>query len=36
VLGAAGITLGKHYPRALIDHAVARERALSALAAIKS
>jgi len=31
LLQAAGITLGREYPRPIIDHAVARQRALAAL-----
>ena len=34
-LSTAGITLGKTYPRPIIDHAKARARALSAYAALK-
>ena len=33
VLAAAGIDLGRTYPRPIVDHAVARERALAAFAA---
>lgn len=36
VLAAAGVTLGETYPRPLIDHARARDRALSAYAALRS
>ncbi len=36
VLRGAGITLGQHYPLPIVDHAVARERALSALAATRA
>jgi deoxyribodipyrimidine photo-lyase len=35
VLAAAGVTLGRTYPHAIVDHAKARDRALAALAAIK-
>lgn len=35
VLRDAGVTLGKTYPRPLVDHAEARARALAALKAIK-
>lgn len=35
VLRAAGITLGKTYPRPLVDHKKARERALASLATIR-
>lgn len=35
ILAAAGITLGKTYPKPMIDRKVAREKALSALASIK-
>jgi deoxyribodipyrimidine photo-lyase len=34
-LRSAGVTLGKDYPAPLVDHKVARERALAALAATK-
>ena len=34
-LGAAGIELGATYPKPVVDHALARERALAALASIK-
>jgi deoxyribodipyrimidine photo-lyase len=36
VLKAAGITLGKHYPKPIVDHAFARERALDMLKATKA
>jgi deoxyribodipyrimidine photo-lyase len=36
VLSAAGVTLGVDYPRPLIDHEVARQRALQAFASIRS
>ncbi|MDJ0895103.1 MAG: deoxyribodipyrimidine photo-lyase [Alphaproteobacteria bacterium] len=36
VLKAAGITLGKTYPAPIVDHAVARNRALAAYETIKS
>ena len=36
VLHAAGITLGEHYPRPIVEHAVARERALSALKSMRA
>ena len=35
-LAAAGVTLGKTYPRPIVDHARARQRALDAYAAVKS
>ncbi|MBS0209969.1 MAG: deoxyribodipyrimidine photo-lyase [Planctomycetes bacterium] len=35
VLAAAGVRLGQDYPRPLVDHALARTRALERLAAIK-
>jgi deoxyribodipyrimidine photo-lyase len=35
-LAKAGITLGKSYPRPIIDHAAAHARALAALATIRS
>jgi deoxyribodipyrimidine photo-lyase len=35
VLKAAGITLGKTYPKPIVDHAKARERALAAYAATR-
>jgi deoxyribodipyrimidine photo-lyase len=34
VLARAGITLGREYPRPIVDHQMARERALAALSAI--
>jgi deoxyribodipyrimidine photo-lyase len=34
-LSAAGITLGDHYPRPIVDHAEARERTLQRYAAVK-
>ena len=36
VLGKAGVTLGKDYPLPIVDHATAREQALSAFATIKN
>lgn len=36
VLRRAGIELGKHYPRPIVDHAVARQRALAAHASLKN
>ncbi len=33
-LAAAGVTLGEQYPRPIVDHSKARERALPALAAV--
>lgn len=35
-LKAAGISLGKTYPKPIVDHKMARDRALAALAALKS
>jgi deoxyribodipyrimidine photo-lyase len=35
-LSAAGVTLGKTYPKPIVDHAFARERALAALKTIKT
>ena len=35
VLKRAGIELGKHYPRPIVDHAMARQRALAAHASLK-
>ncbi len=35
-LAAAGVTLGKTYPRPILDHAAARERALAAYAALRA
>jgi deoxyribodipyrimidine photo-lyase len=35
VLTAAGVKLGETYPRSIVDHAVARQRALAALAETK-
>ncbi len=35
VLRAAGVTLGKHYPLPIVDHAVAREQALAALSQVR-
>ncbi len=35
VLKGAGIELGKHYPRPIVDHAMARRRALTAHASLK-
>jgi deoxyribodipyrimidine photo-lyase len=34
-LRAAGVALGKSYPRPIVDHAAARRRALDALAALR-
>ncbi len=36
VLSAAGVVLGKTYPKPIVDHAMARERALAALAATRT
>ncbi|MFK0165330.1 cryptochrome/photolyase family protein [Rhizobium sp. NPDC090279] len=36
VLRRAGIELGKHYPRPVVDHAMARQRALAAHASLKN
>jgi len=36
VLRRAGVTLGQHYPRPIVDHALARRRALDALASLKN
>jgi deoxyribodipyrimidine photo-lyase len=36
VLEAAGVTLGEHYPRPIVDHAAARDAALAALSSIKA
>jgi deoxyribodipyrimidine photo-lyase len=36
ILKAAGVSLGEHYPHPLVDHDVARRKALRALAAIKA
>jgi deoxyribodipyrimidine photo-lyase len=35
VLRSAGITLGVHYPKPVVDHAAARQRALQAFASIR-
>jgi deoxyribodipyrimidine photo-lyase len=35
-LASAGIAFGKNYPRAIIDHKMGRERALSAYASIRN
>jgi len=35
VLAQAGITLGRDYPTPLVDHGVARQRALAAFASLK-
>jgi deoxyribodipyrimidine photo-lyase len=35
VLRNAGVVLGKTYPRPIVEHAMARERALEALATVK-
>jgi deoxyribodipyrimidine photolyase len=34
-LSAAGVELGSSYPHRLVDHGVARERALQALASLR-
>ena len=36
VLRSAGVSLGRDYPRPIIDHRAGRERALAALAANKA
>jgi deoxyribodipyrimidine photo-lyase len=36
VLAAAGVTLGKSYPRPLVDHGAARDAALAAFATLKA
>lgn len=36
VLAAAGVVLGKHYPRPIVEHAKARERALASYQKIKA
>ena len=36
ILSAAGVTLGKNYPHPIVDHARAREKALSALKQLKA
>jgi deoxyribodipyrimidine photo-lyase len=36
VLAAAGLSLGEHYPRPVVDHDVARREALRALSSIKA
>jgi deoxyribodipyrimidine photo-lyase len=36
VLAAAGVTLGGNYPAPMVDHAMARQRALAAYAVVKS
>jgi deoxyribodipyrimidine photo-lyase len=36
VLAAAGLTLGRDYPKPIVDHAVARDRALEAYAALRA
>ena len=36
ILRAAGVTLGSNYPRPIVDHAVARDRALQALKQTKA
>ena len=36
ILGQAGVVLGKTYPKPLVDHGAARQRALDAFARIKS
>lgn len=36
VLAASGVTLGRTYPRPVVDHAAARARALDAYAAVKA
>ncbi|MFC4723858.1 deoxyribodipyrimidine photo-lyase [Glycocaulis abyssi] len=35
ILGRAGITLGRDYPRPIVDHTMARERALAAFSSLK-
>lgn len=35
MLRRAGVELGKRYPRPIVDHAVARQRALTAHASLK-
>jgi len=35
VLSQAGIALGKTYPRPIVDHAMARDRALAAFGSLK-
>jgi deoxyribodipyrimidine photo-lyase len=35
VLQAAGVELGRNYPHPLVDHGVARDKALAAFKAIK-
>ncbi len=35
-LAAAGIELGRHYPRPVVDHAAAREKTLARYAVVKS
>jgi deoxyribodipyrimidine photo-lyase len=36
VLAEGGVTLGKNYPRPVVDHAAARARALAALAVVRA
>ena len=36
MLGAAGVELGRAYPRPIVSHTIAREIALEAFARIKS
>ncbi|MEQ8195294.1 MAG: FAD-binding domain-containing protein, partial [Rhodospirillales bacterium] len=36
VLEEAGVTLGETYPKPIVDHAVARRRALEAFEAVKT
>jgi deoxyribodipyrimidine photo-lyase len=35
LLGEAGVVLGKTYPRPLVEHGMARDRALAALSAMR-
>ena len=35
-LAAAGVELGRHYPRPVVDHAAAREKTLARYAVVKS
>ena len=35
-LAAAGVELGHHYPRPVVDHAAAREKTLARYAVVKS
>jgi deoxyribodipyrimidine photo-lyase len=36
ILRAAGVSLGQTYPRPIVDHAFARDRALQAMKAIRT